>query len=263
LKKRNVLKSGVLSLALLAWATFAPSASAGVVGTLNVANCGSGGVTVSALSIDWLPTGGGTGCILVGTNSPGTPYVTFSGGNIAPGETGVIKDLVFTVTSGTGFMVFSGVGGGSGTISFDLAPFAATGLPTCTSGMSNYQSCTPAGIGPFVLQKTPSGTTITLNANGTVSDGTTPISNWNGSYTTQFNLAPIDMQNFILGIADSNTALGCSEPGSGAPGSCTNTYSGTFVVSVGPTVPEPGSMFLIGAGLVGLASLRRRKKQSV
>jgi hypothetical protein len=265
MKYRNVLRAFVLGLALLALATFLPSASASVIGTLSVAQCSSGGVTVSGTQIIWTPgavgVAGVSGCIAVGTNQAASPYVTFAGGSIAPGELGVIKDLTFGVTSGTGFMVFSGVDGGFGTISFDLAPFAATGLPTCSAGMADFTSCTPGGIGPFVLTKTATGTTVTLNANGIVSDGTTPISDWFGSYTTQFNLAPIDMQNFIAGVADANTGFGCSEPGGGAPGSCTNSYSGTFNVTVTSIVPEPGSMFLIGAGLLGLAAIMRKRKK--
>src|ERR1035441_7144419 len=153
-------------------------------------------------------------------------------------------------------MVFSGAPG-VGTLSFDLTTLGPASAVACTAGMALNTSCSVGGTGPFLLTKTSATTSsISLLASGTVSDGTLPISNWTGLYTTQFNLAPIDIQNFIMGLADPNTGLGC------IAGSCTNTYSGTFAVTIGPTVPEPGSMILIGAGLVGLASLRRRKRNA-
>src|ERR1035437_10779161 len=62
MNKQYALKMGVLSLAVLALATFAPSASASVIGTLFSGS--SGTVTVTTTSINWdtdpgaLPTSG-------------------------------------------------------------------------------------------------------------------------------------------------------------------------------------------------------------
>ena len=258
--KKRISMWGTLGVALSTLATLAPSASASVVGTFNLSdsNCGTGitniGVTVTATTIDWLPAGGGFGCIQVGSNALGTPYVTFSGGSIGPGEQGTIQDILapIPVTGMTNFLNFAGIGGGSGSISFTLNPLVARGLPACTSGMAVNTNCSVSAASPFLLTKTSETTSsVSLSLTGTVSDGTTPSSTWNGSFTTQFGLAPVDIQNFILGLPDTNTNLGC------VSGACTNTYSGSLRAGV---VPEPGSMFLIGAGLVGLASLRRRKK---
>jgi len=223
---------------------------------LNLANCGTSGsgVTVTGNSITWNNNvAPNYGCINIDSTN-----VVFSGGNLAGGEIGEIHNLTALPNVAiTGFMIF--VGGGSnpgvGTLSFDIGA-AGLGpglLNACTGAETNGQSCSVAGAGPFVLTKSSTGTSVTLSAHGTVSDGTVPISTWQGSYTTQFaGLAPIDIQNFIEGLPDSNTGLGC------VAGSCTSTYSGSFNVTVSQ-VPEPSSMFLIGAGLIGLVASKRKK----
>jgi hypothetical protein len=222
------MKQRFASLMMLLFCCALVTASAQVKGTLNVSNCAGGAVTVTGTSIDWiLPVGGGTGCVQADTLTA----VTFAGGNIAPTELGTLKDLIFGVTPGTGFMVFSGAPG-VGTLSFDLTALGPGVATTCTAGMAVGDSCSVGGSGPFLLTRSSTGTLITLTANGTVSDGTTPTSTWLGSFTTQFaGLAPIDIQNFILGISGGPAGLGC------VLGSCTSTYSASFAVTVNPTPP--------------------------
>ena len=58
MKRRILIKSAVLGLALLALATLSPQASASVVGTLSVAQCSGSSVTVTATNITWLAAGG-------------------------------------------------------------------------------------------------------------------------------------------------------------------------------------------------------------
>jgi hypothetical protein len=42
-------------------------------------------------------------------------------------------------------------------------------------------------------------------------------------------------------------------------GFVSNTFSGTAILSPAPTVPEPGSLLMIGSGLIGLAVFLRRR----
>ncbi|MDR3702207.1 MAG: PEP-CTERM sorting domain-containing protein [Candidatus Sulfopaludibacter sp.] len=243
------------------------TASGAVIGTLNLNQCSGGSVTVDQNSITWLLASAtpGYGCMEASTSFPGA-QVTFSpGGTIADGEFGQIKDLTFVpATSGTDFLMFVGGGtnAGSGSINFDLGPILAAGLPACTAGMANGQTCSVNGLGPFSLQKTSTGTNINLAVSGTVSDGTTPASTWQGNFSTSFStLTPFQIQEFIDGVDPGGAAdhLGCvATGGANNGGSCSSTYQGKFDVVVS-SVPEPGSMLLMGAGLIGLATVLRKR----
>lgn len=247
------MKQRFAGLAILSLFGMAATASASVIGHLNLVQCPTNGnVTVTLTTIDFQPLGGGTGCIQA-TN--GTTVTFAGGGSIAPGEFGTINDLGFgNPNQNIGFMVFTPPPG-SGSLSFDLTSLGPGVANPCTAGMTNGQSCSIPGS-PIILTENNGDTGVQLSAAGTVSDGTTPISSWSGLFTTQFNgLDPIDIQNFILGIPDSKVNHGC------VSGSCTSAYSGSFDVAF-TAVPEPGSMVLIGGGLLGLAAtLRKRKKQ--
>src|SRR5437588_8031371 len=65
---------------------------AGPAGTLNIANCNGGGITLDATHITWLPNGtlAGTGCVNTGA---GTNVISSLGG-LGPGATGNIKNLI-------------------------------------------------------------------------------------------------------------------------------------------------------------------------
>ncbi len=210
-------------LPLVALFCFSSLLSASVIGHLDVANCGSGGVTVTATTIDWLPAGGGTGCVLTGTNT----NVTYSGGTLSPGATGVILDLPVGPLPTANFMTFAAAPG----LTFSLDTLGpAPGNTNCAS-LLVFQSCAVSATSPFALTLNPGGSTsVTLIATGTASDGTSPTSTWSGGFTTQIsNKTPGQIQSAIL-----------------ANGSVTSTHSGDFVITLNSTVPEPASMILIG-----------------
>ena len=252
MKYRNVLKSVILGLAVLALATLPPSASASTVGELSIANCSGvgGGVTVTITAIDWLPDGGAANNCL----AAGIPTKVTSGlGSINSSSIGTINDLnslpLGNTTGFAGFMTF-------GAIKLDLIAVGPGLMDSCVTNPGIGNSCSiplPGdGISPFVLTQDDGGTSVSLSAYGTTLDTTDNVlSYWNGAFTTQLNtsvlngdMSPAGIQARILG----HDGI--------PPGSVTSTYSGTFDI----TVPEPVSMALIGGGLIALASIRQRKR---
>ena len=251
MKKQNVLKLGFLSLAVLALATFAPSASAGVIGTLFTGS--SGLITVTTTSITWdadasgLPVGSWNGDVTTGTN------LTFLGCTGGLGSSGCLSvregvdinhlaPLVSGVTPFPidGFLTFA---------THALLDFTLTGVSPGSAnlnciGLAIGGSCSVVAGSPIILTLlTNNRTSVQMSMFGTASDGSGLLSNWTGGFSATLpTMTPADVEAFFL--AHPNDSISASN-------------SGSFFAT---TVPEPVSMALIGGGLLALAVIRRRKR---
>ena len=201
------------AVAAVCFVSSAP-ASADATGSLNVANCSGGGLTLSETTITWLPPGtvAGTGCINTGAGT----NLTFSGGTLGPGATGNIKNL----TAGGGvvdqFMTFQGT-----SLDFVLTTLGPGSANTNCAALSLGESCSIIAGSPLMLTDLGSSTIVSLSATGTVADVSS--SNWFGAFSTQVNMTAAQIQSTIL-----------------SGGSITSTQSGQFAVQAVPN-PHPCS----------------------
>jgi hypothetical protein len=232
------MKFRYLVLTALIALSLAATASASAIGSLNLANCAGGGVSLSATSIDWQQPVGTDGCIQTGG---GTNVSYTGGGPLTSGVQGLILDLSLPIGPVVNnFMTFAT----DPNLHFDLTELGPGSANTiCASALNAaLPSCSIDASSPFILVPTRTGTTVILSASGIVRDGSGVDSAWLGDYTMQFaGWTPSAIQTALLG-----------------GGSIVTTYSGGFDITISQ-VPEPSSVAMV-CGLIGIVAFMKRQK---
>jgi hypothetical protein len=190
--------------------------------------------TATTLTFAGCPSGvlGTAGCLDAAPNGPNEGV-----------EINHAADLTAaTLLPEDGFLLFSGNGTSHVTIDYTLTQVLAGSSNTNCAGLAQFQSCSIFVGSPLVLTLQGTGTTLTLNLEGTVSDGVGPANPWTGKFSSTFpNETPAAIQTAILGgatVATSNT--------------------GTFLASPS-SVPEPSSVILLVGALGFLIRKMHRK----
>jgi len=215
----------------------------------------------------------------------GTGYINYStfklaGQNLGADVTGANFDYTLYALFNQTFTCSSQLGTGvaCSVTSIDLNLYADGG------GSANRNSFTEASLTADANVGV-NGNDILLGTVNSVIAGTAGINNLGGAFqniNTNFNLTADGKQFFVLPNpfyaltfnAFNNTSQGlqCNGNGDVANGGLANGCAGDFTTVVinqetgitdfnGTAVPEPGTLAIFGAGLMGLAALRRRKQK--
>lgn len=137
------------------------------------------------------------------------------------------------------FMNFAAASGVTTALQINTIVPGNKGAAGCGLPAGPNQQCTPPGS-LFNFENNALGqATATWIFTGVTSGNPGSQSNWIGNFTAQFG---IPFQTVLANL--------------GTAGFVSNTYSAIITLSV---VPEPGSLLLIGTGLIGLAAFLRRR----
>jgi hypothetical protein len=169
--------------------------------------------------------------------------------------------IVFSAGLGANnpFLQFAGNGVTHAAVLYTATDLGAGSANTVCVGVPTGQSCSPFAGSPLLFINTGTGTIIGFSAFGTATDGV-GTSTWLGQFTVPFaGETPFQIQEFFC---PSGTCL----PADFTSGrTLTRSLSTDILASSAPTtVPEPGSLFLLGsalASMAGVATFRRENKK--
>ena len=206
---------GTIVIAMFAAMLLSTPAKGDVVGMFNISNCAGGGVGIAATTIDFLPAGGGNGCMQTnfGTN------ITYTGGGpLGQNVQGLARDLAAGGGTVLDFMTFAG----NPNLHFDLTALGPGVANLNCAGLVLGASCSPFAGSPLILTSSAIGTSLSLSATGSARDLSAALSSWTGAFSTQIaTLTPAQIQTLLNG-----------------GGTLTSTYSRQFPRHRGPAGPR-------------------------